>query len=94
MSLKIKIDSAGHPLVTHAKDLPVINVQPGTFGEHCRILGKRIACNRKPTFMVFGDDGRPYTSRLEGCVCAKHLPLAVRRVKKAQISSLVEVGEE
>ena len=62
----------------------MINVQPGTFGKQCGILGKHIDCSRAPKFMIFGYDGKSKLSRLEGNVCAIHLPLAVRRVKAQQ----------
>lgn len=63
----------------------MINVQPGVFFEACRVLGKPIArCKRKAVFSIFGNDGHPAFSRLEGCVCAFHLPYAVRAVKASQ----------
>ena len=64
----------------------MINVQPNTpWGDRCRVLGKPIGkCRKQPTFSIFGDDGVPKLSRLEGVVCADHLALAVRRVNKVQ----------
>ena len=68
---------------------PVINVLPvrpgNAFHSKCTIQGKKIkGCKSKPVFMIFGDDGKTKTSRLEGSCCANHLPLAIRRVAKSQ----------
>lgn len=78
----------------------VINVQPGQFGDQCHLFGLNLPelvedtlqpsgqpqgeCPYKPEFLIFGDDGRPKSSRLEGVVCADHLAFAVRAIKLRQ----------
>lgn len=48
------------------------------------MYGYRMPCKSKAEFMIFGDDGKPYMSRFEGCVCAKHLAGAIRRFRARQ----------
>lgn len=64
----------------------VINVQPGAFGKQCRVQGRNQKCGFPPRFMVFIHDGKPMSSRLDSCCCAKHLPHAVRCAKKDSVA--------
>ena len=62
----------------------ILNVILGGWGCSCYIMGKPVKCNRKARFMVCGRDGKPMLSRLEATVCAVHLPLAIRRLRKME----------
>lgn len=57
---------------------PCVNVVDAPFGKKCWIQKKGIRCRKPAKFMVFADDGRPKSSRLDANVCEKHLPDAVR----------------
>lgn len=61
----------------------ILNVILGRWSNQCRIMGKNVRCKRRGRFMVCGGDGKPMLSRLEASVCDKHLPLAIRRIRKA-----------
>lgn len=62
----------------------ILNVILGRWSDQCRIMGKPVrGCRRRGAFMVCGGDGKPKLSRLEASVCPRHLPLAIRRIRRA-----------
>jgi len=61
-------------------DYSMVNVVPSKLGRKCGCLNKYFKCRSKPAFSIFGDDGATRSSRYSASVCARHLPIAVRRV--------------
>jgi hypothetical protein len=66
----------------------IVTVARGQWGDKCNvpdypgIPGRRIKCNGKSKYLIFGDDGATKLSRLAANPCRKHLPLAIDRILK------------
>ncbi len=61
---------------------PVVNVVDSGSGAKCWIQRLGIKCRRKAEFMIFTDDGKTKSSRLDANVCKFHLADAVIAANK------------